>query len=114
MHFQQTTKTQFFSLSLCLGLLSSPPSPGNIAPSPVIDSPTSNATILSDEDKLGTGLIIVIVLASVLGVMIITGIIWLVVLRRSLHEKVPPSVIGPLQPHFATKRLGMQLLHTDI
>lgn len=103
-------------MSLCLGLLSSPPSPfpGNIAPSPVIDSPTPNATILSDEDKLGTGLIIVIVLALVLGVMIVIGVIWLVILRRSLHEKVPPSVIGPLQPHSATKRLGMQLLQTDI
>jgi hypothetical protein len=62
------------------------------------------------DHQLSSGLITVIALASAMGVLLLVGFVWLILLRRSLNEKSPPSVVGPLHAYFNPKPEGVQLI----
>jgi hypothetical protein len=87
-----------------------PPSPPAQAPISVSPSPGPFVVDLRDNGrKLSMGLIAVIILAAVMGILVFVGFTWLLLLRRSLQRKVPPSVVGPLHAYFGNKHQGMQL-----
>lgn len=97
----------------CLGLPPPPPSQGSgsnvLPPGPSNQLPSGVDPNLKDH-KLSSGLITVIALASAMGVLLFIGFIWLILLRRSLNEKSPPSVVGPLHSYFNPKPEGVQLI----
>lgn len=97
----------------CLGLPPPPPSQGSgsnvLPPGPANQLPSGVDPNLKDH-KLSSGLITVIALASAMGVLLFIGFVWLILLRRSLNEKSPPSVVGPLHAYFNPKPEGVQLI----
>ncbi|XP_024394554.1 receptor-like serine/threonine-protein kinase ALE2 isoform X2 [Physcomitrium patens] len=93
------------------GLPPSPPPqfPGNISPSGPVNQLPSGVDPNKTNHKLSSGMITVIALASVMGVLLFIGIVWLILLRRSLDEKTSPSVVGPLHAYFNPKPEGSLL-----
>ncbi|XP_024384793.1 receptor-like serine/threonine-protein kinase ALE2 isoform X2 [Physcomitrium patens] len=77
----------------------SPLGPGNQLPSGVDPN--------SKHHKLSTGIILVIVLATAMGVLSFVCFVWLILLRRSLHKKSSSSVVSPLHAFFNPKPEGL-------
>lgn len=96
----------FLTLVCCsIGL---PPSPPTQAPLGVSPSPGPFVVDLRDNGrKLSMGLIAVIILAVIMGILVFIVFTWLLLLRRCLQGKVPPSVVGPLHAYFGNKHQGM-------
>lgn len=96
----------------CLGLPPAPPQGSGssvLPPGPANQLPSGVDPNLKDH-KLSSGLIAVIALASAMGALLFIGFVWLILLRRSLNEKSPPSVVGPLHGYFNPKPEGVQLI----
>lgn len=98
---------------LCFaGLPPSPPPqfPGNSPPTGPAHQLPSGVDSNKTNHRLSSGMIAVIALASVMGVLLLIGFVWLILLRRSLDEKTAPSVVGPLHAYFNPKPEGVQLI----
>ena len=94
-----------------LGLPPPPPSQsGNVLPPGPSNQLPSGVDPNNKNHELSSGLITVITLASAMGVLLLVGFVWLILLRRSLNEKSPPSVVGPLHAYFNPKPEGVQLI----
>lgn len=118
-HFNTLINNYFFMGLTLINPSSSvglPPPPPTQVPGSTVSPPGSANQLPSGADsqdkdnKYSSGLITVIALALAMGILLFVGFVWLILLRRSLNKKSPPSVIGPIHGYFNPKSEGVQLI----
>ena len=104
------------NFSSCVGLPPPPPTQSlgsNVSPPGPAKQIPSGAGSQDQDSNFSSELIAVIALTLAMGIFLLVGFVWLILLRRSLNKKSPPSAVEPLHGYFSPKSEGVHLIQLN-